>query len=733
MNGYDIQKAYTKRYDVFCGVDFGPERSVVSPTYFSYAKNVFKDYKKGGQAIESLPGFRLAFNFKEYLENAYPLIDFSSVDLKVYGTFCYEHLTSTGRTDVLLTHSGTYLFAVKDYDKQQPQITLLSSQMNAADSAYFLFDNVVYILDGKNYLCYDGTALAAVSGYVPTTVTGIIPDGELRNAGERLEQANVLTGSFKNQFVVTGTATDFYLSESGVTSVTEVTLYGQTVSSSDYTFDALNNKITFTTAPSQDLNYDEGYPALVVTASVSNRYNPISKCTVCCVYDNTAFFSGNPEQPGRVYFSALNNPRYVGELNYVCDGRSNSAVVAMVNVGDGLMVLKDAAEHENAVYIHRSKDTEINLKPRDYPSVSGVEGVGCVSQAINFLDDVVYLSANGLKAVRVQNANGERSTEKRSSHVDAKLLNCNLKQAKMAEWQGYLWIVADGKAFMADSRSRFKNLVGEYEYDWFYAEEIGLYEGQYRAFRYADRMPEYLMASDVKLWDGTQKVVNTPDENGLSSVQIIENEITVSGTVTVYYTVAHTITDFDGNNSVQYYLTEPCPYFIGGTFCAATTLTAAMENLLFGTSNGCVCIFNFDMRVDGEFPSAAYSANGRIFPSVLQTISDCCGIVDSVKNTVPHSLSVKVRALSNGKAKLSAVTDRDGFFDIGELDCNTFSFNDVTFSAFTFVINDQNVAVFNEKLKNWKEKQIVVYSDEYQKPFALYRIAYDYAKGRKIK
>ena len=71
----------------------------------------------------------------------------------------------------------------------------------------------------------------------------------------------------------------------------------------------------------------------------------------------------------------------------------------------------------------------------------------------------------------------ERAIEHRSSLVDAKLTNLpGLQNADMCEWNGYLCILVDGKIFMADSRQRYTDSNGVMQYEWYYLEDIGVWD-----------------------------------------------------------------------------------------------------------------------------------------------------------------------------------------------------------------------------------------------------------------
>ena len=130
----------------------------------------------------------------------------------------------------------------------------LYSDMNNRKSASFIFNNRLYIIDGKNYLFYDGDTVKKVvdSAYIPTTYINIVPSGENADIGTEYEQRNMLQPKFKHTFIADGTTTDFYMNENLLDEVSEVKVYGVVKSAgTDYTADLANGVIKFTTAPSK--------------------------------------------------------------------------------------------------------------------------------------------------------------------------------------------------------------------------------------------------------------------------------------------------------------------------------------------------------------------------------------------------------------------------------------------------------------------------------------------------
>lgn len=204
------------------------------------------------------------------------------------------------------------------YEGVSKDSDLLFSSMNEHKSQHFVFNNRLYILDGKNYLVYDGSSISQVknSAYIPTTYIGIVPAGENANIGTEYEQRNILTPKFKHTFIADGTTKEFLMNENNLDSVISVNVYGtaKTVST-DYTVDLTNGKITFTSAPAkpEDSGYEQGYAGIEITASkvytsidgvtenMSDISELISRCTLCTTYDGRVFCTGK-----RIYTTSLN-------------------------------------------------------------------------------------------------------------------------------------------------------------------------------------------------------------------------------------------------------------------------------------------------------------------------------------------------------------------------------------------------------------------------------------------
>lgn len=757
----------------------------------------------------------------------------------INGTHTFKQTLSDNIAAVisLVTFGGDNLTPTMSYDDETHELTYASStlsegerltitykegvmqtqdalygDMNTRRSASFIFNNRLYILDGKNYLVFDGETVRKVvdNAYIPTTYINIVPSGANADIGTEYEQRNVLQPKFKHTFIADGETTDFYMNENLLDEVSEVKVYGVAkTAGSDYTVDLANGIVKFTIAPTkpqetvqvagesgaEDVMYPEAYAGVEITAkkaytSVSgitddaaNISTLITGCTLAAIYDNRVFLSGNPSYPNHVFYCGRNttgfvDPSYFGVLNYMQDGVGISPITGMVVVADTLMVLKGDTQQDGLTYFHTATDSGNDIQPRIYPSQQGLSGSGCLGACINFLDDPVFVSRLGIEGVGQLSVRYERAVEHRSSLIDAKLVNMNLESAVLEEWNGYLLVLVDGNIFLADSRQRYTHEIGVPQYEWYYVEGVGVYDGQYPEYTYASSVFDELQGAKVhyctkckkgakyctcgnddniieipigvanavyyadtnETKDLTGTVVNPPDDEGSSTAEVFDEGISVEiaggyYTLGVYYTV-HEVYDFFTGDLVGYeaYLCEGKGNHIGGVFRKATSIKSMFDNIFFGTENGVICSFNFDMRnSQGEIPRQYYTFDERTIYSGCATKMDCCDIPHLTKSTVKKSTVIKTKSLSSSAAKIKVRTNKKAYEQIARINSSLFSFDDMDFTDFTFNTTEQSLFAIKEKEKKWVEKQYYVYSDEYMKPFSLYYISYRYQVVGRLK
>jgi hypothetical protein len=429
-----------RTYSSFRGVDFANDPSLVLLSRSPDALNVWKNYKDTqGSCIETRPGYRELANFMS----------------KINGIYFYN--------DKALIHAGTNLFLWENFP-DTPTGTMLKNNMNNAKSSFVIFNENLYIVDGANYLVYDGTTLKDVSSdspYIPTTSISRSPSG----GGEPYQDVNVLQPLRKNSFVADGTSTDYYLDTTEIDSITEVKVNDTVVT--NYTVNATAGKVSFTTAPSAPTLSGTDNVEITFSKAVPGYIDRISKCTKMVVFDRRLFFTGNPDYPNAIFHSQLNTPNYVSDLAYYQDGTDESDIKALVVGNNILWVFKEPSQERDTIFYHTATTDSIG---KVYPNFQGNVSTGCYSDAINYKDDIVFLSKTGLEGISSNDIASQQLLSHKSSLVDNRLVNeNNFDLSMMTEWNGYLVILVNSHIYLGDIRQLYQSING-YEYEWYYWE-----------------------------------------------------------------------------------------------------------------------------------------------------------------------------------------------------------------------------------------------------------------------
>lgn len=419
----------SRNYYGFRGVDFrGDEINLYrSPD----SLNVWKDYKEI-ESIRTRPGMELKVSF----------------DAPIYGLFFYN--------GVQIVHSGTKLYKVVNGVK-----TVLFSGAKAAVSDSFIYENLLYFKDGKNYLVYDGATMKEVVGYVPTTSIARKPSG----GGTLYEDVNMLSSRRINTFLADGESKEFVLDAQNIDSSFKPVVKVDDKAVTSFSVDYKKGKITFTTAPAVPKTDGRDNVSIEFQKTVSGHKERILNCTLLQVFDNRVFFSGNKDYPNTVWHCSLNDPSYCSDLDYYNEGLDTAAVKGLVAGNNALWVFREPSQANTTVFYHTPTiDSDYG---KIYPSQHSSVTTGCVGKAINFNDDIVFFSDRGMEGI-----SGDVTTEQvlghRSSLVDRKLITeKDYKNMILAEWEGYLMVFIGDKVYLADSRTGFTNL-DHTEYEWFY-------------------------------------------------------------------------------------------------------------------------------------------------------------------------------------------------------------------------------------------------------------------------
>lgn len=640
--------------------------------------------------------------------------------------------------------------------------------MRDAESKSFVFNNRLHIIDGvHHYVMYvrketEGKiyALNEISSnpYEPTVYRNIsVANPPVDISSHEYEQKNLLCSKYKHTYIAADGIQDYPLYDNDF-DIVEIKVYGEPPSA--YTIEDGVLKIDPAPPSPEKMGYPETYAGVELTftkkdTSISRDEAMIKKCTIATSFDKRIFLTGNPNYPNRIWYCGYNNTTgyedatYFGELDYVDDGVENAPITGLIPVADTLAAVKNHAHQDSSVYFHTRFETSEGIIPVSYPSEPGLNGIGCLGACVNFLDDPIFISRLGVEAIGQLSVRLERAIEHRSSLIDAKLVNLDLEKAKVAEWNGYLLVLVDGKIFMADSRQRYTHDTGVMQYEWYYLEGIGTYEGQKKAYSYCP-----ILYADVP-----KTITVDGEEYETSIASHIYNSLTFKAENIVYSDVTseydendvHEIGEFnyvlratwDGKSYDEYgvpklvikaILCEHRGAYTGGKFYPATTIVTIDDNIFFGCDNGVVCSFNFDRRdTNGTFSPSDYSFDNRTIYCGIATKMDNCGVPHLTKSTIKKSTVIKTRSMRASSAKLKIRTNNKGYESLARINSRVFSFDDVDFTDFSFVSTDQSIFAVREKEKHWVEKQHWIYSDEFNRPFSINYIAFRYKISGRIK
>ena len=436
-----------RSYNNFKGLD--TREGEISLNRSPDALNLYRNYKSSN-LLETRPDIELEVEF----------------DSPVYGLFFYE----VGLTKQLIVHSGTKLYKVVNGTKTELTFTGFTG-MKPAKSYFFVYNNILYIKDGINYLWYNGTKLASVIDcnddlnptHIPTTSISRRPAA----GGSMYEDINMLSKYRINTFVADGESTEYHLDAQDIYSILWVKVNDQVVDPADYSFTGNTGVVTFDTAPTEPDTDGQDNVAICFSKEASDYKDRILNCTLLAVFDNRVFFSGNPDYPNVLWHSSLDDPTYVSDLDYYNEGLDLAKVKALIPGNNALWVCKEPSQANTTVFYHLPTiDAQYG---KIYPSSHSSISTGCVAAGINFNDDICFFSDRGMEGIS-GDITSEQVLAHRSTFIDNKLLQeTNYDKMILDEWDGYLLVCIDNKIYLADSR-QVTPVNGAYEYDWYYWE-----------------------------------------------------------------------------------------------------------------------------------------------------------------------------------------------------------------------------------------------------------------------
>ncbi len=202
----------------------------------------------------------------------------------------------------------------------------------------FGFAERLYVLNGSQYLVWDGETLDKVEGYRPLVSVSVVPAG----GGTTLEGINKLTGARRCRFSPDGSARVFTLPEQEIASVDYVKNTGTGAAMSGWTANIEKGSLTFTTAPAEGTNSIEvgwTYPTDSGESVRKMRWAEIYNGS----QDSRVFIYGDGSN--KCFYSGLDydgEPRadYFPDLNEAAVGDENTPLTALIRHYSRLLAFK---------------------------------------------------------------------------------------------------------------------------------------------------------------------------------------------------------------------------------------------------------------------------------------------------------------------------------------------------------------------------------------------------------
>lgn len=458
---------YSKEVEHFRGVDLLNSPSNVDPTRSPSAPNMIRD--QVGKVRKRM---------------GYQTMDTAPNGGRINGIHCLG--------ETRLVHAGTKLYRFSQTASEH--WTELAGDMADRFSQSFLFDKKLYLLDGKTYRVYDGTALKSVSetAKVPTTLISRDPQ---KGGGVSYQPRNLLSAGFQETFLGIAGETRYQLSakELDATAVTAEVLtssgeWAKKVEGTDFTVDRKAGLVTFTAAPGA--SPVSGRDNVKITAYKTQRdketkaeaAEKLHHCQVCTLYgvggaEDRVFLSGNPDKPGMDWYSAFEDPTYFPDTQYTQLSRDGSAVVGYAVIGNALAAFLSGSETARAAVIRTGLLNEKGDPVfRVTNSLAGAAPVAPQSFAV-LGREPLFLTSRGVYAITAEELTGEKYAQERSYYLSNVLAEATGKEeAFTAIYRDFYVLALGGDLYLLDGQQKSYERdtpYSSFQYECYYLPKIG--------------------------------------------------------------------------------------------------------------------------------------------------------------------------------------------------------------------------------------------------------------------
>lgn len=359
--------------------------------------------------------------------------------------------TLKGEEEKLIIHAGT-----KMYEGE----TVLYEGAGDHFSISRQVKGKLYILDGLNYLVYDGTEIKKVSedAYIPTIIIARLHNG----GGEALEPVNLIQPKRIERFTGDNTNKTFQLTATNIDE-DEVTIkslqtdgtFSDLVEGTDFTVDRTLGTFTLN-AVAQTPVVGEDNLYVTYSKTVAGYADRIALCDMSILYGpngerNIMIVTGNPALGHYDWHSKADDPTYFGDIWYSVVGQDSSKIINYAIINDRLATLKDDKGTDSTI-IRSFEYTDGRLVLTSKGSFQAGGALGKYSFA-SFDNEPLYLTVDkNISAITPSDVLGERFSQERSYYISTALAKEeNLEEGYAVVFEGFYMIAVGEKIYILDS------------------------------------------------------------------------------------------------------------------------------------------------------------------------------------------------------------------------------------------------------------------------------------------
>lgn len=379
--------------------------------------------------------------------------------LELEGPINGFHRLKTASIDSYLIHDNNTLY---EFYPDTDTVEVVYVGMNNHISVSKQVNSKLYILDGANFVVYDGVTVEDVedSAYIPTVTIAKGPSG----GGTSVEPINLLQPKRIERFMGDSSSLTFQMGAADL-DATEVVIKkigsGGTITTlkegTDFTVDRTLGTFTLSQpAPPPVDGQDNLYVTYAKT--VEGYADRIKKCDIAALFGlngqrDRLFVSGNPEFPHYDWYCKSNNPEYFGDTWYSVIGQDNSAIIGYTILNGQLLTFKDGADNNSNVVI-RVGNYDTNTNAIVFQTSGNYEASGAMNKHCfgTLENEPVYLTVNSsIHAISPSDVLGERSSQERSYYITDALAEEDLTESFAYVYKDFFMITAGDKIYILDS------------------------------------------------------------------------------------------------------------------------------------------------------------------------------------------------------------------------------------------------------------------------------------------